>query len=303
MSTHDLPLWRRQAERGSPVLMRAIARFARLFGRRAAGALLPPICLYFIAASPVARLASRDYLARALGRTPRFADVYRHFHAFATTLLDRVFWRTEGVAGYDIIFEGVDVVHAALHEGRGCLMMGAHFGSFELAQVIARAIPRLDIDVLMQPDNARKFTAVMRDVDPALERHVIVLGRPDTMLRVRDALAAGHMVGLLADRSLRDEDLVRCHFLGADAEFPRGPFKLAAALGAPVLYFRSVWRGGRRYAVRFERAPAPSRGAVDTAVEAYAHWLEQACRDAPCNWFNFYDFWPADARPAAREGA
>ncbi|MFI4904869.1 MAG: acyl-CoA synthetase, partial [Burkholderiales bacterium] len=108
MSTRDLPLWRRQAERGSPVLMRAIARFARLFGRRAAGSLLPPICLYFIAASPAARRASRRYLARALGRAPRFADVYRHFHAFATTLLDRVFWRTEGVAGYDIGFDGVD---------------------------------------------------------------------------------------------------------------------------------------------------------------------------------------------------
>lgn len=303
MSARELPLWRRQAERGSPVLMRGIARFARLFGRRAAGALLPPICLYFVAASPAARRASRHYLARALGRAPRFVDVYRHFHAFATTLLDRVFWRSAGIAGYDIAFEGVDAVHAALGEGRGCLMMGAHFGSFELAQVLARAIPRLDVDVLMQPDNAQKFTAVMRGVDPSLERHVIVLGRPDTMLRVRDALAAGHMVGLLADRSLRDEDLVRCRFLGADADFPRGPFKLAAALGAPVLNFQSVWRGGRRYTVRFERAPAASRAGVDAAVAAYARWLEAACRDAPCNWFNFYDFWPADTRRAARAAA
>jgi predicted LPLAT superfamily acyltransferase len=297
MNPRDLPLWRRAPERGSLTLMRTLAAFARLFGRRAAGAWLMPICAYFVVCSPRARRASRDYQARVRGAAG-LGDVFRHFRAFATTLLDRVFWRTEGLDRYAIGLDGVDAVLGALGEGRGALLLGAHFGSFELAQVVARAHPSIVVDVLMHPDNAQKFGAVMRGIDAELDRRVIVLGQPDTMLRVRDALAAGHLVGLLADRSLRDDDLVREEFLGAPAAFPRGPFKLAAALGVPVLYFYAVWRGGRRYAVRFERAGAVARD-VDGAVRDYARWLASACRGAPDNWFNFFDFW-ASAAPVDR---
>jgi predicted LPLAT superfamily acyltransferase len=268
MNPRDLPLWRRAPERGSLTLMRTLAAFARLFGRRAAGAWLMPICAYFVVCSPRARRASRDYQARVRGAAG-LGDVFRHFRAFATTLLDRVFWRTEGLDRYAIGLDGVDAVLGALGEGRGALLLGAHFGSFELAQVVARAHSSIVVDVLMHPDNAQKFGAVMRGIDAELDLRVIVLGQPDTMLRVRDALAAGHLVGLLADRSLRDDDFVREEFLGAPAAFPRGPFKLAAALGVPVLYFYAVWRGGRRYAVRFERAGAVARD-VDGAGLAEA---------------------------------
>ena len=66
MTRKRAPLWRRQAERGSLALMRALTRFALLFGRGAARAFLPLICVYFIVFSGPARRASRDYLARVL---------------------------------------------------------------------------------------------------------------------------------------------------------------------------------------------------------------------------------------------
>ena len=37
--------------------------------------------------------------------------------------------------------------------------------------------------------------------------------------------------------------------------------------------------------------------AIRAGVERYAAILESLCREAPYNWFNFYDFWsdaPAD---------
>jgi predicted LPLAT superfamily acyltransferase len=35
---------------------------------------------------------------------------------------------------------------------------------------------------------------------------------------------------------------------------------------------------------------------VEDAVRLYASRLEHYCRDAPYNWFNFYDFWHAHPR-------
>jgi hypothetical protein len=85
--------------------------------------------------------------------------------------------------------------------------------------------------------------------------------------------------------------MVACPFLGAPARFPRGPFKLAAVLGAPVVLFSATWQGGRRYEVAFEAFGQVRSGEVDQAVMRYAAWLESACRRSPENWFNFYDFW------------
>ena len=49
----------------------------------------------------------------------------------------------------------------------------------------------------------------------------------------------------------------------------------------------------------FNAVPADA-AARDTlqrdALQAYVQRLESLCREAPYNWFNFYDFWNDDAR-------
>ena len=59
--------------------------------------------------------------------------------------------------------------------------------------------------------------------------------------------------------------------------------------------------GGNRYAIHFEELadfsdPEFSRreDALDMAMTRYAALLDRYCRQAPLNWFNFYDFWAAE---------
>jgi predicted LPLAT superfamily acyltransferase len=64
-----------------------------------------------------------------------------------------------------------------------------------------------------------------------------------------------------------------------------------------------LYLGGNRYAIHFDPLAdfsAVARDQVDAAIEAaitrYAALLDQYCRNAPYNWFNFFDFWqPAPA--------
>ena len=98
-------------------------------------------------------------------------------------------------------------------------------------------------------------------------------------------------------------------FLGAPALFPDGPFRLAAMLRQKVVFMAGLYRGGRDYDLRFieiadfavaEGASAPTGAerdaAIRAALERYVATLESLCREAPYNWFNFYDFWAeADA--------
>jgi len=69
-------------------------------------------------------------------------------------------------------------------------------------------------------------------------------------------------------------------------------------LKRPIVLMFGVYRGGNRYDVYFEKltdmqhVERRDRNAmIETALESYVSRLEHYCRDAPYNWFNFYDFW------------
>ena len=82
--------WDKQEERSNPIMLRLILWIARRMGRPVARLLLFPIVGYFLLTGGAAKKSSRDFLKRALDREPRWMDHARHFHAFASVMLDRM---------------------------------------------------------------------------------------------------------------------------------------------------------------------------------------------------------------------
>jgi predicted LPLAT superfamily acyltransferase len=293
------PGWERSPERSNTLMLRVMTWIALTFGRRAARLLLHPISLYFVLCSPAARRHSKRFLGRALGRPARFADGYRHVHAFTATILDRLYLLRGRLDEFDVDMHGSEIVDAALEDGRGAFLVGAHLGSFEVMRVA----------MVMYPDNAQKINAALRAIAPDNEPDIIALGRMGSMLAVRDWLDGGGLAGMLADRRLEaastraGEREQRLDFLGQPAVFADGPFRLAALLRRRVLFMAGLYDGGRRYQVHFEvladfSAPmdnAAREALIADTVRRYAARVEAACRTHPYNWFNFHDFWQEDA--------
>lgn len=296
-------VWMQHDERSNLLALRIIAWVARRLGRRAARLLLYPTTLYFVVFAAAARRASCDYMRRALGREPGFIDGCRHVFSFASTILDRFFLLNDRFDLYDVQVRGQDVLQAALAQGRGVFMVGAHLGSFEVVRATSQGQGGAHVSMVMYEENARKINQVLQAINPELQADVIALGRVDSMLRVKHALERGDLVGMLCDRTLGGESVRRLPFLGREAEFPTGPFRLAAMLKRPVVMMVGLYRGANRYEVVFEllgdfspgaagdAAHATAQQRVDSAIEAYVTRLEQHCRSAPYNWFNFFDFW------------
>jgi predicted LPLAT superfamily acyltransferase len=285
----DRANWATQQERGSVWTIRLIVRLALRLGRPAMRALLFPICLYFMLVPSHWQRASRAYLPRALGRAARFADGWRHCHSFASCLLDRVYLLNDQTEHFELTVHGGTLITDLRARGQGCLLFGAHFGSFEVVRAAGRSVGDLPISLVMYEDNARETGAALNAINPALQLEIIALGRPGAMLAVRDRLEDGHLVGVLADRGLTDDRRVQLPFLGAPAWFPEGPFRMAALLKQPVVFMVGVYRGGARYDILFEEMGDPQD--VAATMRHYVARLEHHCRDAPYNWFNFYDFW------------
>jgi predicted LPLAT superfamily acyltransferase len=283
----------RRTERGTASVIRLVVWVALRVGRPTARALLWSICAYFLAFSPQSRTASRDYLARILGRSPHLADLFRHYVTFAACVLDRVYLLNDQLDRFDIDVHGEPLVLDALRMGDGCFLFGAHLGSFEVLRSLGRRQPGLQVSLVMYEDNARKINAVLNAINPALAMEIIALGRSGSMIGVESRLAQGHCVGLLVDRGIKGEGMVRRDFLGAPANFPIGPFRMAALLRRPVVVMFGLYRGGRSYEVHFERLTPVGEEtiSVDQLLDRYVDRLEHYCRQAPFNWFNFYDFW------------
>ena len=295
--------WAHTPERSSMLMLRVMTWISLRLGRRAARGVLHLIAAYFLLFAPASRRASSDYLGRALGRSARWRDLYRHFFTFAATIHDRVYLVNRRFDLFDFEVHGEDTLHRLLADGKGLFLMGAHLGSFEVIRAIGWKHQDLRVAMLMHEDNAQKINAMLAAINPEAVQDIIGLGHIDSMLRVRERLDAGGIVGMLADRTPGNDTLYPVQILGADANLPGGPFRMAALLQRPVLFMTGLYLGGNRYAVHFEPLAdfsAVARGQRDAAVQAaiarYAALLDQYCRKAPYNWFNFFDFWqPAPA--------
>jgi predicted LPLAT superfamily acyltransferase len=294
--------WTQRPERSNMFWLRVMTWLSLKAGRRASRAVLWGIAAYFVLFAPTARRMSRRYLQRVTG-LPSPAQVgwralFAHFFCFASVIHDRVYLVNERFDLFDIRIHNQSLVDSMLAGGRGAFLIGAHLGSFEVLRAVGRRQPGLRIAMAMYEENARKINAALSAINPQAQQDVIALGQVDSMIRVHNLLDEGMVVGMLGDRSLRDDEMVAVQFLGAPASLPRGPFRMAAVMKRPVLFMTGLYRGGNRYDIHFESladfsvvAPRGRAAAVEVAVKRYAALLEQYCREAPFNWFNFFDFW------------
>jgi predicted LPLAT superfamily acyltransferase len=295
--------WAHTPERSNMLMLRVMAWISLRLGRRAGRTVLHLIASYFLLFAPASRRASGNYLGRALGRPPRWRDLYQHFYTFAATIHDRIYLVNRRFDMFDFEVHGEDTLRRLLAGGKGLFLMGAHLGSFEVIRAIGRKHTDLRLAMVMHEDNARKINAMLAAINREAVQDIIGLGYIDSMLKVRERLDEGGVVGVLADRTTGNDTLCPVQILGATANLPIGPFRMAALLRRPVVFMTGLYLGGNRYAIHFDPLvdfSTVARGQRDAALEAaitrYAALLDQYCREAPYNWFNFFDFWqPAPA--------
>jgi predicted LPLAT superfamily acyltransferase len=290
--------WATLPERGTPTSLRVIAWIAAHIGRWGARLLMYPITLYFVITARSARRTSYEYLKRLRGESARWWHVFRHFHCFAATILDRVYLLRGDFERFGITVHGNEIVHRQIESHKGSILLGSHLGSFELLRALGVMQQSFSLKVLMDPLHNENITRFFDALNREIAATVIAPDRPDTLIRVKESLDAGCFVGMLGDRVSGGDKTTQCQFLDAPATFPAGPVLLAALMRCPVILFFGLYRGGNRYEIYFEHfADEIDLDRVRRAeniqlwMQRYAERLEHYSRLAPYNWFNFYPFW------------
>ena len=198
----------------------------------------------------------------------------------------------------DIRIHNEEVLLEKINSGKGVILLGSHLGSFEVLRALAVHKQHFPLKVLMYADHNEMVTRMLSVLSPEVAETVIPLGKPNTLLRVKESLDRGELIGILGDRIAESDKHIECNILGSKAMFPAGPMLLATTLKVPVVLFYGLYKGGRRYDIHFEiltetvDVPRVERDAViNDLIRRYAERLEFYAKQAPYNWFNFYDYW------------
>lgn len=277
-------------------------RLIRLGGRRPAYWFLRLVVGWYTLLRPSIRKRSYPYLRRRFPKA-KGLTLMRHSYKlsvrFGQVLVDRAALGLLGPKCLEARFEqGRDAFVSLLAEGRGCILMGAHVGSWQAAMA--------SIDFLRTPVNmllAREAGDVdrhwfehlglqspFRVIDPA--------GPLGGAVEMAAALRRGEVLCVMGDRVFgTDRNVAWLPFLGDPAPFPVSAYRLASASGAPIAVLFSRKSGYSSYDLELGgviRVP-PSIGRGPEACKPYAQqfvtMLEAYCLRRPYQFFNFYDMW------------
>ncbi len=214
--------WATLPERGTPTSLRVIAWIAAHIGRWGARLLLYPITLYFVITARSARRTSYEYLKRLRGESASWWHVFRHFHCFAATILDRVYLLRGDFERFGITVHGKEIVHRQIESRKGSILLGSHLGSFELLRALGVLQRSFSLKVLMDPLHNQNITRFFDALNREIAATVIAPDRPDTLIRVKESLDAGCFRTFCRPDRFRSRSSRRRHSV-LDAALRRAP--------------------------------------------------------------------------------
>ena len=304
MSRH----WATIGEAGALAGLRTMVWINRYLGRFVFSLVLVPVMLYFLTRRPIARRASRDFMARFARQYPDRAPgkpglwlSLRHFLAFGQALLDKYLALLEPPTDINMEPDEQDLVYSVVESGKGILLVGSHFGNLEYSRGVANRHPGLVINVLVYDRHAANFAAMLDSTGSDVRQHLIQVTDLDLdlALRLKAKVDRGEWLLIAGDRVPvgTSDNVCAANFLDEPADFPIGPYVLASLLRCPV-YLMHCYRDGNDYHLGMELFAEEIRAQRDgkhrtyrREVQQFATALERQVRRAPLQWFNFYDFW------------
>src|SRR5579864_5478853 len=184
--------------------------------------------------------------------------------------------------------------------GRGVLIVGGHFGNWELGGVALRLLHGYPLTVVGKSEASPVVGGIRRRMRESLGIETLEIGQMlETALRIRRLLAANGIVAMLLDRHL-GRDRVDVTFFGRPTAFLRTPAMIGYLSRAPLLPAFMVRQADDRFVGALGEpitvdSTESTEVAVQVATQTFAMQLEARIRAHPQLWYQFYPYWRTEA--------
>ena len=179
---------------------------------------------------------------------------------------------------------------------RGVVIVGGHFGNWELGGVALRLLYGYPLTVVGKAEASPVVGEIRRRMRESLGIETLEIGQMlETALQIRRLLAANGIVAMLLDRHL-GRDRIDVTFFGRPAGFLRTPAMIGYLSGAPLLPAFMIRQADDRFVGELGDpimvdSTKPTEDAVRAATQAFAAQLEDRIRASPQLWYQLYPYW------------
>ncbi len=282
---------------GLPWMIRSLVAVMRVLDRRAIYLVMALIVPFYMIFNHKGYKAIYRFFRQRFGLGPlkSFFKVYANHFRFGQVIVDRY----AAFAGkrFRFAFDGNDMFLAMLNEPGGFVQLSSHIGNYEMVGYSLTSTTK-KINGLFYGGESEVMMEFRRKI---LSMHNIGLievnGSMEHIFQMNAAIDRGEIVSMTGDRMLGSPKSFRCQFMGAEANFPMGPFALAVQKDVPIVAvfcMRGKWGVYNVYVRKVTAAPGlPPRASMQDMAQKFAAELESIVRLYPTQWFNYYDFWNA----------
>jgi len=273
-------------------------KLIRGLGVKAAYSLLAFVVIYFIPFAPTATRSIWRYSRRILHNNPFISIlfIYRNFYSLGRSLIDKVAVSQGRGDEFVFDFNEPEDVKAILDSSQGVVIIGAHFGNWEVGAPFFNKYGKKMNVVMMNKEyqNIRRILEMNKSVN-TFSVIPIEGDSLDYIYKIRDALDRGEYISIQGDRLSRSEKHMDLEFMGRVASFPLGPCVLATRMNVPVVFYFAEHVGYKYYKFDFVLSEYMNiegeKRKERILLKEYVSLLGNRVREYPEQWYNYYDFW------------
>ena len=189
--------------------------------------------------------------------------------------------------------QGWEAFERVARSGRGCIVLTAHVGNWELggAYIASMGFPIHAVAAPVASKTLDRLFAFERR-----HRGLRLIPWERAALATYKTLRGGGMVAMLADRDFTGTG-TECEFLGRKTRLPRGPVWLARRANVPICMGFVTRADDDTFLLKMLPPLDPAEGLSEEEMQAQVvRGLEEAVRRNPCQWFDFSPLWPEDEK-------
>ena len=250
--------------------------------------LLRFVAIWYLLFDKKANFALSDYF-QTIGFRSTFRFRYRIYLNFGQALIDKlaVYVRKENL--FNIEHNNDHYLFEMAKAGKGGILLGSHIGNWEIAGHMLKRIGA-PIYVVLLENEKEAIKKVLEDAQSSKSFKTIGLSEDFSFIvTIREILISGGIVCMHADRFLSGMRILEHNFLDRKANFPQGPFILAAKLKVPVSFVYALKSSNKNYKFSCTK-PILNDDPIYIAKEYILH-MEEKVKEAPFQWYNFFPFW------------
>lgn len=288
--------------RGSVVGYKIFVFILNRLGLAPAYVLLRFVALYYFLFARQSNKHMYFFYHDVLKHTPLKAwfKIYRNYYVFGQTILDKVAVLAGVKTNFTRNHEGGEILDKIAATGKGGILISGHIGNWEIAGQLLNRL-NTTFNILMYENEHENLKQYMDRVQVKKNVNIIAIkeGELGHMIELYNAFSRNELVVMHGDRFRDHTKTITTPFLGKPAEFPAGPFIMAAKFGVPVTYVFAIKESNSHYhlfasePIHLKRARTEEQTtiAVNELLTSYTKEFEKIVKRYPEQWFNYYAFW------------